>query len=90
MGRPASETLGPLKVIASGPDVRTVFERMRDVIADQRSKRAMTDAEAAGAHWATDTLEALARADAKKRLKDCGLLTAEEVSDALLSGVRGG
>ncbi len=89
-GRPASETLGPLRVVASGPDVKSVFEQVRDKIAAQREQGLLTGAEAAGAHWATDTIEALTKLEARRRLNVCGLLDADEIADLMLDGVRGG
>lgn len=43
-----------------------IFERARDLIADQKASGALCEAEAAGAEWAVDVLQRMARAHAKR------------------------
>lgn len=75
-GRPAAQSLGPLRVVASGPDLRSVFDKVRDLINAQRACGAMCEAEAVGARWAVDKLEkALAtarRGSLKERMRSHG------------------
>lgn len=78
-----------LRVIASGPDLRTVFEKVRALIEAQSLSGAMCGAEAVGAHWAIDTAEALEAIDAKRVAPgDCRF--SDDIHDLTVGAVRGG
>lgn len=65
------------------------FERVRDLIADQKSSGALCEAEAAGAEWAVDALESLLRFEAKRDAAR-GVLTDDDFHDLTLGSARGG
>lgn len=73
----------PFRIIASGPSVGAVFAKVRDIIQAQRECGAISEAEAAGASWATDKIEALQREESSSLFSD-------DIHDLTVGAVRGG
>lgn len=76
-----------LRIVASGPDLRTAIEKVRDLISAQRARGLMTEAEAAGAHWAADAIEALQAIEARRE-KGCRF--SDDIHELTIGSVRGG
>ena len=76
-----------LRLVPSTPDQRSVFDKVRDLIERQSLIGALSRAEAVGADWAIDTVEALHAIEVRRAAGE--VLTDDDIHEIMFA-VRGG